>query len=40
MFETVRTTMIEYPSNRIDKIIGAMNKRIKTSKNKGKRLRY
>ena len=40
MFETVRTTMIEYPSNRIDKIIGAMNKRVKTSKNKGKRLRY
>ena len=40
----VRTTMmiglIKYPSDRIHKIIDTMNKKINTSKNKGKRLKY
>ena len=37
----VCTTMIEYPSERIDKIIDTMNKRINTvTKNKVKRLKY
>ena len=37
----VRTTMTGYPSDRIDKIIDTMNKRInRLSKNKAKRLKY